>query len=149
MQINCINMEAFNKTISILKSKGFRITKARKAILATFLKENTPLSIEEICLILTKRAVFVNKTTVYREIAFLEKLDIVKELNFGERKKRYELKNNHHHHLICDKCKKVSMVTSTKLENAINNLEKKLKKDSNFHSIRHSLEFFGVCSNCS
>ena len=53
-----------------LKSKGFRITKARAAILELLEKSNAPISADEIVVSLG-----VNKSTVYRELDFLKSQD--------------------------------------------------------------------------
>ena len=54
----------------------------------------------------------VNKTTICRELDFLMGKGLIKEIEFGEGKKRYEIDSgsDHHHHLICLNCKKVEDV---------------------------------------
>lgn len=86
----------------------------------------------------------VNKTTVYRQIEKLIKKELVVEIEFGDGKKRYELKSlDHHHHLICKSCRKVEDITLD--ENVI--LKEALKKTS-FQIESHNLEFFGYCVKC-
>ncbi len=81
----------------------------------------------------------VNKTTIYRELDFLVDLGLVNEVDFGDRTKRYELKDlKHHHHLICLNCKKVADV----------NIKESFNVPKNFKVVRHNLEFFGYCQNC-
>lgn len=86
----------------------------------------------------------VNKTTVYRQIDKLLEDCVISEVNFGDGKKRYELKSlEHHHHLICRKCDKLEDV-SFEEKDFLN----KIKVRTNFKITDHSLEFFGYCSNC-
>jgi Fe2+ or Zn2+ uptake regulation protein len=129
-----------------LKSKGHRITKARKAILEIFQEEKMPLSVGELGAKLHTLGIKVNKTTLYREIDFLLSEEIIKEINLGEDKKRYEAAGNaHHHHLICINCKKVEDID---LQNDLSKHEAQIKRTKNFKVINHSLEFFGLCKSC-
>ena len=91
----------------------------------------------------------MNKTTVYREIEFLVKQNIVKEIQFSERSKRYEIvMKDHHHHIVCKRCKQVEEISSDELESKLDLLEKEIFKVKNFQGINHSLEFFGTCYKC-
>ncbi len=86
----------------------------------------------------------VNKTTVYRQIdKYIGDGQII-EVEFGDGKKRYELGNlDHHHHLVCKKCKKVEDIFLD--ENVILN---EVVKKTKFKIESHNLEFFGFCINC-
>ncbi len=86
----------------------------------------------------------VNKTTVYRQVEKLLKNNLIIELEFGDGKKRYELKDeNHHHHLICNRCGRLEDI---KLNEEI--IIKDISNKTNFKIESHSLEFFGLCVNC-
>lgn len=88
----------------------------------------------------------VNKTTVYRELDTLMTANLVKEIDFGEGKKRYELDTNkHHHHLVCLNCKKSEDV---ELQADLDKEEQRVEKETGFEIKSHSLEFFGLCKNC-
>ena len=120
-----------------------RMTKCRKAIIKIFSNHPSPLSVAEIFEKLVDDEVLVNRTTVYRELNFLQNENILREVNFGEGKSRYESANEkHHHHLVCDNCGSVA-----EIEMDERNLLKSLPK-TNFDIKSHSLEFFGLCVNC-
>ncbi|MEK9166808.1 MAG: Fur family transcriptional regulator [Patescibacteria group bacterium] len=124
-----------------LKAKGFRITKARAAILDLLEKSNAPVSADEIV-----ASLGVNKSTVYRELDFLESQDLITDIRLDNAKNMYESKSkNHHHHLYCIKCKKIEEVD---MDNDLDIFEKKLEKDTKFKIKKHSLEFFGTCLTC-
>lgn len=87
----------------------------------------------------------VNKTTVYRQIEKFVKEGLILEVEFGDGKKRYELGSlDHHHHLICKKCKKIEDIA---LDEDI--VLKEVVKKTNFKVESHSLEFFGLCIDCN
>ncbi len=111
-----------------------RSTKARSKILDIFSKSSVPIDALELL-----KKVKVNKTTIYRELDFLLKNGFLNEVNFADGKKRYETKNSdHHHHLVCLNCEKVSDVE----------VEENFVIPKNFKLIKHNLEFFGYCFNC-
>lgn len=112
-----------------------RLTKARSKILDILKNAQHPLSASDFV-----DKVKVNKTTIYREFDFLIEKGLVEEVDFGDRKKRYELKgsSDHHHHLVCLDCKDVSNVT----------IEENFQIPKDFKVVKHSLEFFGLCANC-
>lgn len=87
----------------------------------------------------------VNKTTVYRQVEKLLADNLVTEIDFGDGKKRYELKSlGHHHHLVCKNCGKLEDVRLDE-ESLLRQISKKTK----FRVDSHNLEFFGRCINCS
>ena len=129
-----------------LKERGFRITKSRKFILNQLFNAQKPLSPFDLLNNIGKEENFYpNKTTIYRELNFLEKQKIIKEIHLEtEKEKRYEIENEtHHHHVVCRGCDKIEDVEIG------NELEKKiLGKVKNFASLDHSLEFYGMCNSC-
>lgn len=125
--------------------RNFKTTKIRTALINLFRKDSFPLSISEILIILKKENLNPNKTTIYREIEFLTKLGIVSEVDFGEGKKRFEGKGEHHHHIVCINCKKV---TDIKMEKDLESFHAKITKQAGYKPVGHSLEFFGLCENC-
>jgi Fur family ferric uptake transcriptional regulator len=125
-----------------LKEHRAKLTKARKLLINIFQAHHLPLTEAEI-----RAKLKVNKTTVYRELELFSNLGIVKEVFFGDGKKRFELNlHNHHHHLICTNCEKVEDIFVHK---DVEHVEQKIRKLKNFVIKNHSLEFFGLCKNCS
>ena len=132
--------------IEKLKSKGHRITRIRENLILVFSKSTQPLSIPEINLAVQNNELNPNKSTLYREIDFLKSQKIIKELDFGENKKRYELiSSSPKNHLVCLKCKKIfDFQANFNLEKE----DKRVYKQTGFKIIRYSLELFGLCINC-
>jgi Fe2+ or Zn2+ uptake regulation protein len=127
-------------------NKDYRLTPARKNILELFSYSCKPMTAQQILSYLAKNKIFVNKTTIYRELDFLLKKDFIKELHISSGRRYYErTEQKHHHHLICKKCGTIEDVT------LIQNLakeEKRLELEKDFKITDHSLEFFGLCVNC-
>ncbi len=130
--------------ISSIKERN---TPIRTALLEILSKIKKPLTTQELLLILAKKEIKANKTTIYRQLESLKENNMVNEVHFNDRNTRYELnsKDTHHHHLICKKCKKIEDIT---LLEDLQYQEKMILKKSKFKVTQHFLEFFGLCKNC-
>ena len=86
-------------------------------------------------------------TTVYRSLDSLVSLGFVQAVDLGDGEKRYEVvkPGEHHHHLICDQCKK-----SVHLDRCVvEDLDEAVRKLYGFHIRDHVLEMFGLCKSCA
>jgi len=128
----------------ILKNKNLKITEQRLAVLQIISQYLKPLSIQDIFDKIDKKNLNVDKVTIYRIIdKFLEK-QIVRQIDFHDNKIRYELNNDHHHHLVCKICGKIQPIHEACLSIDTD----KILKDYDFSVEDHSLEFFGRCKDC-
>lgn len=129
-----------------LEIQGFRITKTRRFLVQIFQGNRLPLAESELRTEFLKLGMHVNKTTIYRELAQLQKLNLIKEIEFGDGKKRYELNSqSHHHHLICTNCRQVDEVF---IEDGLKKVERRIGRQKKFKVAEHFLEFFGLCKDC-
>lgn len=132
--------------IENIRADGYRITKARRSILGIFMASDSPLSVAELLSSLMQMKINVNRTTVYREIDFLRERNLIREVQIGDRLRRYEFqRDDHHHHIICLTCKKVECI---ELDRCMETEEAAVSKKSSFRVIRHSLKFYGICAQC-
>jgi Fur family ferric uptake transcriptional regulator len=140
-------MAEAEKILEALKEHGHRMTKVRRAMLDILCKSKVPISAAEIINSLKRRSLDVNKTTVYREIDFLQAEKILREVDLLDGKKRYEVlgEHDHHHHMICTACKAIRCMD---MHNDLDELEAEIMRKFHFKVTSHTLEFFGVCENC-
>jgi Fe2+ or Zn2+ uptake regulation protein len=122
-----------------------RSTVIFQALLKIFQRAERPINVKEALALLKKIKIFPNKTTIYRLLEKLENKDIISKLRIGDNSFSYELANSHHHHVICKKCDKIEDVI---LASDLSKEERNIAQKTNFSSIRHNLEFYGICSNC-
>lgn len=127
----------------LLRTYGYSFTKQRAAIFLA-LQSRGPLSMNEL---LTFTNTAVDRASLYRTVAIFEKLNIVRRVNVGW-KYKVELSDAftaHHHHLICNKC---GRVTDIEDEEHINNFICEITKKFKFKPQRHQFEIEGYCSIC-
>jgi len=127
----------------LLAKHDLKITQARVSLLELMAKEDKPLDAQYLTDILQK-ASQVDKVTIFRILNVLTEHGILRRLEFGEGKARYELNTEDHHHLICQNCGKIEDISDCN----IGALEKEIKQKKHFLVKLHTLEFFGLCSNC-
>ena len=139
MQLIC-NMTT-SSFINELKQTGFKLTGSRKEILSVL--SNNPLSPQEVWKALVKKGFSLDLVTVYRTLELFGNLGLVSKIQFEDKFSRYELTNNHHHHLVCIKCGVVEDIIINE-----ETLILKIGKQSDFEVQRHALEFFGLCRRC-
>ena len=97
---------------SSLHNRGQRLTPQRERMLELFerLGEGRHLSAEEAHQRLKMEAEQVSLATVYRTLRLLSGMGLLKELEFAEGGRRFELAGQdqrHHHHLVCVRCGRI------------------------------------------
>ncbi len=128
---------------------GHKLTPQRWAILNIFLQnKGQHLSADEVYSQL--KSVYPNNgiATVYRTIELLVELDVLKKLEFGDGRARFEMcdpdEPHHHHHLICQKCGEVTEFQDDLMES----LEAAIRRKTGFVIQDHIVKFYGVCKQC-
>jgi len=132
-------------TLSSLQDKGHKITNIRKEMVSIFSQAEKPLSAGDMQKALKTADVSVNKTTIYRELQFLVREGYLTEVYIRPQEISYEpVSLIHHHHLICEVCGRIESITNC----LANDLNEDVLKKKGFKINKHSLEFYGICSNC-
>lgn len=118
-----------------IRGRGYKATPQRIAILRALAAEQHQ-SLEEI----RARCPEVGLVTVYRAIDLFSGIGLVRRLDLGDGP-RYELAENHHHHLICESCGDIS-------EFDVCPLDAQALRVLDFEVSAHSLELYGRCGAC-
>ncbi|NBU22141.1 transcriptional repressor [bacterium] len=133
--------------LSQLKEANLRITAPRVSVLKALLEGHGPFTVEEIFEKVKSGESGCDLATVYRILGSFEKINILRRCDFGDGNTRFELAgidNHHHHHVICRVCRRVEGLGDCEIPE-LNQFAEKL----GFSQVSHSLEFFGVCPECS
>ncbi len=138
--------DGLSKILLRLQKQGFRLTRARRAIIDLLIKKQTFLSLADLKKGLERKKVRADRTTLYREILFLKQQGMICEIPMGGGKKGYKIcEDGHHHHLICIRCNKVEEIA---LKNTLAPQEKEIARLRGFMVLEHLLEFYGFCKDC-
>jgi len=89
----------------VLKEKDYRLTPQRIAVLQVLHQYEGHITAADIYDRVKRIFPRVNKSTVYRTLELLKKLELVTETDFGGNQLYYHhAEKGHHHHLVCQKC---------------------------------------------
>lgn len=123
-----------------------RMTKLRRAMIELLFKVPAPVSALDVESQLRENGLTANRTSIYRELDFLVAQQLISEVDFLDKTKRYELRGNGpHHHLVCTACGRVQCVDlCVDLQKA----QKEIRKSWKFEVQKHVLEFYGLCAGC-
>jgi len=127
----------------ILTKHDLKITQARISLLELLEKEKKPVD-SQFLIDTLQKGLQVDKVTVFRILNVLTEHGILRRLEFGEGKARYELNAEDHHHLICQNCGSIEDISDCNIVA----LEKEIKQKKHFLVKLHTLEFYGLCSDC-
>lgn len=138
------------KIFDNLRKKGHRITPQREKIMEIFLKlpEGYHLSAENLQTLFKEEKIEISLATLYRTLKFLSSNGLLRELDFGEDHKHYELNSlnkKHHHHLICNGCGSTIEFDD---ENLIDFAKNAIAQKNNFFVIDYQFKIFGLCEKC-
>ncbi len=129
----------------IIRRLGLKITLQRMLILKILYTGQRHATAQEIFEIVSKANSDIGFATVYRFLRSLTEGGFLTEMRVGGMPARYELSAyDHHDHITCNKCGKIS-----EFENkAIENLQLKVAEQFGYKLTHHVLELYGICYAC-
>lgn len=132
-----------------LRADGQRYTVGRRALVSALAGSPRPLTIPQ----LLEQGDGLAQSSVYRNLAVLERAAVVHRIVTADDFARYELAENltehHHHHLICARCGDVTDFTlPAPLEQELDAAAAKVARRTGFAVDRHQLDLVGACPAC-
>jgi Fur family peroxide stress response transcriptional regulator len=128
-----------------LKSRDFRITPQRYAVLNILAESQEHPSVDEIYRKVKAQFPTTSLATVYKTVSLLKEIGEVLELGFHDGHNRYDgHKPFAHPHVICTKCRKIMDPELTTLDD----LSREMAKKTGYKINSHRLDFFGLCPEC-
>lgn len=140
-------LDALHVFQEYLLQKGYKNTQQRLHILQAFLEFQGHCAAEELLIEVRKRDPAVSKASVYRTLKLLCDAELAREMHFGDGFARFERRldaEEHHDHLICERCGQTIEFFSAEIER----LQEELAQQHNFSPTRHRLYLYGICPGC-
>jgi Fur family transcriptional regulator, ferric uptake regulator len=94
-----------------LKTRGYRMTPQRRAILDEVMKTDGHISALQVVDRVKVRLPGVNASTVYRTLGLLEELGVVSHAHLGDGPEYHHADRDDHVHLICARCKRAQSLS--------------------------------------
>ena len=131
-----------------LRRDGQRYTDGRRALVAVLAGSSSPLTIPQVL----ERRPHLAQSSVYRNLAVLERAGVVQRIVTTGEWARYELAEDlteHHHHLICSGCGVVDdFRVSAQMERSLNQALDRVAGQLGFQVEGHRLDLVGLCERC-
>ena len=134
--------------VTRLRAVEQRYTSGRRKLVSALREGDGPLTIPQIL----EHDTSLAQSSVYRNLALLEEVDVVTRIVTHDEFARYELAEaftEHHHHLICTSCGDVADFslrpgTESDLETALDSIARL----ASFTVEGHRLDLIGRCTDC-
>lgn len=131
--------------IADLRSRGGRVTSARRLVLAELAADPTAhISAEDLALRLQREHPELHLATVYRTLGTLGELGLVQHVHLGHGPAVYHLAEHHHGHVQCSGCGRVFGVDHAVIER----LRTDLLATHNFEIDELHFALSGRCEAC-
>lgn len=127
---------------------GLRSGGARTKVVDELATHGCCRSAQEIHDALRAEGAPIGMASVYRALEALEGFGLVQKTDLGNDVRMYEAVipgGEHHHHLVCERCGKISPFESEALERAIHGAA----EGRRFSVASHEVVIHGTCSGCS
>ncbi|MGH1404420.1 MAG: Fur family transcriptional regulator [Alphaproteobacteria bacterium] len=118
---------------------GLKMTGQRRVILKVLGQAEDHPSVEDVYERAKEIDTSISIATVYRTLSLLDELDLVIRHEFQEGYSRYEVNEEHHHHLVDLETGQVVEFQNDELEK----LKEKIARDLGYDLIDHRLELYG------
>ena len=124
----------------ILQKEGLRFTRQRLAVWTEIGNSREHRDADDIYISIRSKGVKVSRATVYRTIDVLVKNNLVRKLDVGDGKNRFESKidEEHHDHMICLETGNIIEFYNSRLEK----LQEKIALDNGYELVRHVHQLF-------
>jgi Fur family ferric uptake transcriptional regulator len=129
-----------------LRRAGHRSGGARSAVVDLMAAQHCCLTAQDIFDRLRADGKVVGIASVYRALDLLSRMSLVRRMDLAEAA-YYEPAHpggEHHHHVVCDDCGRVSQFEDEALERAIDRLARRLK----YSVAEHEVVLRGACPDC-
>ena len=131
---------------SVLRERGKRVTVQRAAIWEILTdRPDLHLSADEVALQLEERLPQINASTVYRTLDVLVDEGLVRRTDLGTGRAVFEPAHEHpHHHLVCERCGRVTHVH----DDVLGDLAGRIEERFGFRLGDREATLFGICREC-
>ncbi|MBI2485910.1 MAG: transcriptional repressor [Deltaproteobacteria bacterium] len=131
-----------------IAKKRLKSTRQRNIIFSEFFSyPGHHVTVEELYERVKKLSPKIGYATIYRTLKLFKECDLAFERNFGDGRTRFEpvkFEGEHHDHLICIACGKITEFENQRIEH----YSREVASKNNFEVINHKVELYGYCSSC-
>jgi len=143
-----LDREWVQDALGALHDAGYQKGGARQAVIEALASHDCAVTALELEDDLRTSEVAVARASIYRALDQLEALRLVHRVDVGRGRASYERAERdgeHHHHMVCDRCGRVTPFEDGRLERAI----RRVSDGATFDVKEHEIVLRGLCPRCS
>lgn len=134
-----------NRLIDSLRTHGYKLTKAREAVILALAAATKPLAINDLHECAQQYAADIGLVTVYRTLELLVSLELVRPVHLMENCHGYAIASpGHTHHVVCQHCNRVVEIAGCDLHAYLD----QIMAETGYSITGHWLEIAGICPEC-
>ncbi len=137
-------MNEIGSVAAILRERGYRITPQREAILEEVVKSRGHITPQDVSRRVQKRMPAVNASTVYRTLAMLEDVGVVRHAHLERGAEYHRAEDVDHVHLACSRCGADDELSVREAER----LKRLLHRHRGFRPDLTHFAISGICAEC-
>jgi Fur family ferric uptake transcriptional regulator len=139
-------MPQTDEITELLRERGHRVTRPRRAVWDVLTRAEGHLTVEEIAARVEGEEPGVNVASVYRSLALFSELSLVRESRLGDQEaSRWEVAHpDEHFHLVCEGCGRIDHHVGTLVES----VREHLRRGHGFTPRDIELTVTGTCADC-
>jgi Fur family transcriptional regulator, ferric uptake regulator len=121
-----------------LERDGYRLSTPRAAVVETLATLGCSVTAKEIADRLHERGEDIGVASIYRTLDLLDRLRLARRVDAAEGVARYEPidpSGDHHHHIVCERCGRVTAFEDRELEAAIEQLSRRVEYSIDAHDV--------------
>jgi Fe2+ or Zn2+ uptake regulation protein len=139
------HQDRVEKWLGSLEASGYRLTKARRAVVDTLATSEQALNATEIYDLAREQYPSLGLVSVYRTLEKLEELDLIQRVHHPDGCQAFIAGfTGHQHMLICQSCGRACFFEGDDL----NPLFQRVEQESGYEIREHWLQLFGLCATC-
>lgn len=140
-----MSSERVGALVDALRSRGERVTIARRALLTALDEADDHRSADELAAEVARAQPEIHRATIYRTLETLRRIGVVEHTHLGHGPAVYHLTDQVHQHLVCEDCGVVVEVQPQ----VFHPLERTLKQDFDFTVSSRHFALSGRCGGCT
>lgn len=137
-------MDRPTAVVALLRERGHRITPQREAILDEVLRTNGHITPQDVARRVQRRLPAVNDSTVYRTLALLEEVGVVRHAHLERGAEYHRADEVEHVHLTCSRC---GAEDDLSMEEAVT-LREVIQRHRGFLPDLTHFAIGGLCASC-
>lgn len=132
--------------VEALDDAGYRLTEPRRAVAELITERSGHFTANDLIVRAQERDLDIGRATIFRALDLFTELQLLERIDLPNGDHAYVpcLPGHHHHHVICQRCARVTEVPDLGLGEAIAGME----RSTGWTVQRHRLELFGLCPVC-